>query len=176
MPFYPLQTLKIKILKNENICCRYHHFTDVYQKSQSYDVWFLRYRVLQTKYFVIMDCFLPFYTPRLSSSPSPPAYGPGKSKFWKKWKKKKFQDIIILQMFTINDSHMTYGFSDMECNRQNFWSFWTVFCPFAHPHSTPPSNSPENQNFENFFCPFTKWLQPWGSWAPSIKRGHKDFF
>ena len=30
----------------------------------------------------------------------------------------------------------------MECNRQNFLSFWTVFCPF-----TPPMD-PENQNFE----------------------------
>ena len=30
----------------------------------------------------------------------------------------------------INDSHMMYGSSDMECNRQNFLSFWTIFCPF----------------------------------------------
>ena len=37
--------------------------------------------------------------------------------------KKTLEDIIILQMFTINDSHMIYGFSDMECNRQNFLSF-----------------------------------------------------
>ena len=41
--------------------------------------------------------------------------------------KKIFEDIIILQMFTINDSHMIYSFSDMECNRQNFLSFWTIF-------------------------------------------------
>ena len=45
--------------------------------------------------------------------------------------KKLLEDTIILQMLTINDSHMTYGFSDMECNRQNFLSFWTVFCPFT---------------------------------------------
>ena len=57
-------------------------------------------------------------------------YGPRKSKFWKK-KKKALEDIIILQMFTINNSHMTYGFSDMESNRQNFLSFWTVFCHFT---------------------------------------------
>ena len=30
----------------------------------------------------------------------------------------------------------------MECNRQNFLTFWTIVCPF-----TPPNN-PENQNFE----------------------------
>ena len=30
----------------------------------------------------------------------------------------------------------------MECNRQNFLSLWTSFCPLS-----PPKN-PENQNFE----------------------------
>ena len=57
-------------------------------------------------------------------------YGPRKSKFWKK-EKKILQDIIILQLFTINDSDMTYGFLDMECNRQIFLSFWTVFHSFT---------------------------------------------
>ena len=51
-----------------------------------------------------------------------PPSRPTKLKFSKI--KKTLQDIIILQMFTINDSHMIYGFSDMECNRQYF------FCPF----------------------------------------------
>ena len=46
--------------------------------------------------------------------------------------KKTLEDIIILQMSTINDSHMLYGFSDTECNKQSFFlSFWTVFCPFT---------------------------------------------
>ena len=57
LPFIPLKPPKIKILKNEKICWRYHHFTHVHQKSQSHDVWFLR----QTKFFVILDHFLPFY-------------------------------------------------------------------------------------------------------------------
>ena len=34
---------------------------------------------------------------------------------------------IILQMFTINDSHMIYGFSDMECKRQIFCHFGLFF-------------------------------------------------
>ena len=59
LPFIPLKTAKIKILKNEKIYWRYHHFTHVHQKSQSYDVRFLRYGVRQTKYFVILDHFLP---------------------------------------------------------------------------------------------------------------------
>ena len=123
LPLYPLQTPKIKILKNENICYRYNHFTDLYKNSQSYDVCFLRYGVRQTELFVIKDRFLPFYAP-LSS------LWTQKIKILKKWKK-VLEDIIILQMFTINDSHMIYGFSDMECNRQNVSSFWTVFCPFS---------------------------------------------
>ena len=41
--------------------------------------------------------------------------------------KKALEDITFLQMFAINDSHTKYGFSDMECNRQTFLSFWTIF-------------------------------------------------
>ena len=41
------------------------------------------------------------------------------------------EDIIILQMCTINDSHMMYGSLDMKCNWQNSLSFWTSFCSFT---------------------------------------------
>ena len=129
LPFYPLKTPKIKILKNEKICWRYH-FTHVYQKSQSYDVWFLRYGVRQTEFFVIMDCFLPFYPPM----------DPENQNFDKM--KKTLEDIIILQMFAINDSHMIYGSSDIECNRQIFFVILDRFLPF-YPH-----NNPKNKNFE----------------------------
>ena len=33
--------------KNEKICWRYHHFTHAYQKPQSYEVQFQRYKVTQ---------------------------------------------------------------------------------------------------------------------------------
>ena len=37
----------------------------------------------------------------------------------------------------------------MEHNRQNFLSFWTIFCPFTPcPTPHPPFNNPKNQNFE----------------------------
>ena len=65
-----------------------------------------------------------------------------KLKFEKNVKKKPYQDIIILHKCTINDNHMMYGSWDMECDRHNFFSFWTIFCPF-----TPPKNL-ENHNFE----------------------------
>ena len=40
-----------------------HYFTHVCQKSQPYDVHFLRYRLRQAEFFVILDRFLPFYPP-----------------------------------------------------------------------------------------------------------------
>ena len=52
--------------------------------------------------------------------------------------KKIAGDIIILYMCTKNHNHMMYGSWDMECDRHNFLSLWTVFCPM----------DPENQNFE----------------------------
>ena len=56
--------------------------------------------------------------------------------------KKKFEDIIILQMLTINDRHMTHGFSDILCNRQFFFVISDHFLPFH------PPNNPKNQNFK----------------------------
>ena len=46
----------------------------------------------------------------------------------KKWKKTP-EDIIILNMCTINDNHMINGSWDIKRDRQNILSFWTVFCP-----------------------------------------------
>ena len=45
--------------------------------------------------------------------------------------KKTVGDIIILHLCTTNDNDMMYGFWDMECDRYNFLSFWTIFCPFT---------------------------------------------
>ena len=43
---------------------------------------------------------------------------------------------IILHLCTTNDNYMMYGSWDMECNRQNFLSFWTIFYHFAAPLTT----------------------------------------
>ena len=53
---------------------------------------------------------------------------PQKSTFWKF--KRNTWILHILQMCTINDNHMMYGSWDMEHNRPNFLTFWTIFCPF----------------------------------------------
>ena len=110
---------KSKFWKNLKNTWRYYHFTNVYHKWQSYDVWFLRYEVWQTEFFVILDCFLPFYPPN----------NPKNQNFEKM--KKTPGDIIILHMCTINDNHMMYGSWDMEHDRLNFLSFWTIFCTFT---------------------------------------------
>ena len=106
-------------VKNEKTSWRYYHFTHVYHKWQSYDVWFLRYEAWQTEFFVILDHFLPFYPPN----------NPKNQNFEKM--KKPPGDIITLHMCTINDNHMMYGSWDMEHDRHNFLSFSTVFCPFT---------------------------------------------
>ena len=99
---------------------RYHHFTHGYQ---SYDVCFLKYKVWQREIFVILGHFA------LSSS-----WQPKNQNF--KIKKKTLEILyIILNIYTINDNHMMYGSWDIECDRQNFLPFWTVFCPFT-PYGT----------------------------------------
>ena len=105
LAFYPPSNPKNQNFeKNEKNAWRYYHFTQVYHKWQSYgvwqvyhkwqsyydpwqvsykwqsyDEWFLRYEVWQTEFFVILDCFLPFY-------PSPPLKT-RKIKIWKNEKK-----------------------------------------------------------------------------------------
>ena len=70
--------------------------------------------------------FLPFWTIFCTFTP----LTTWKIKILKKMKKTP-GDIIILHMCTINDNHMMYGSWDMEHNRHNFLSFWTIFCPFT---------------------------------------------
>ena len=72
-------------------------------------------------------CHFGMFLALLPLLPSPP-WQPKKSKFEKM--KQTPKNIIILHMCTINDNHKMYGSWDMERDRQNFLSFWTVFCPF----------------------------------------------
>ena len=53
-----------------------------------------------------------------------------KSKFWKN-EKKPPRDIIISHMCTIYENHIMFSPWDMEHDWQNFWSLWTIFCPFT---------------------------------------------
>ena len=60
-PFYsphsPIQKFwkfwkRSKFWKNEKNTWRYHQFTQVHHKWQSYDIWFLRYEVHQIEFFL----------------------------------------------------------------------------------------------------------------------------
>ena len=53
--FYPLMDPENQNFEKmkKKITYRYYHFTNVYHKWQSYDTWFFRYGVQQTKLFVI---------------------------------------------------------------------------------------------------------------------------
>ena len=56
-----LKPKKSEFWKNEKKnCWRYHHFTQVHQKIQSYEAQFLRHGVRQFFFFVILGHFLPF--------------------------------------------------------------------------------------------------------------------
>ena len=130
----------MKILKNEKICWRYPHFTRVPKITiiwctvQCLEIFsfytyictikedherscFLKYIRCDRQKFLSF-CFCPF-SPLTT------------------WKIKILKltktpgDIIILNISTINGSHMMYSSWDMECNGRNFLWFWTIFCPFT---------------------------------------------
>ena len=127
LPFYPHKNPKIKILKNKKICWRYHYFTHVYQKSQSYCVQLMRYRVKQAEFFVILDHFLPFY----------PLWTQ-KIKIVEKW-------TIHLKILSFyNDSYMIYSSWDVKCNRHNFLSFGLFFALL------PPLTTRKMKIFKNW--------------------------
>ena len=60
VPWQPRKSQFWRIVRNT---WRYYHFTHAHPKRQSYDVWFLKYGVRQTEFFVILDQFLSFYPP-----------------------------------------------------------------------------------------------------------------
>ena len=93
---------------------RYHHFTQVHHKWQSYDVYFLRNGTQQTDLFAILE-------------------QPKKSKFWKN--ETKPGDIIILHKCNKNheyDHNMPHCSWDTMRDRCIFYlTVWATFCPFT---------------------------------------------
>ena len=113
--------LKIKILKKKikqmrgDIILLYIH---VYHKWRTYDIWFWNIRCGRQKllsFWVIFCSFSPLTNQKIRILKL----------------KKTPGDITISQISTRNDNHMMYGSWDMECDRQNFLSFWNTFCPFT---------------------------------------------
>ena len=112
----PLTTWTINILKNEKNIWRYHHFTYLYHKWQSYEVWFLSYQAWQTR------IFLSLWTIFCTNNP--------KNKNFEKLTKRP-GNIIILHKCTKNHDHMLYCSLDMTRNRFNYFSFWASFYFFT---------------------------------------------
>ena len=145
---------------------RRYHFTHLHHKWQSYDVWFLRYGAQQTHFFVILDSFLPFY----------PAMDPENQNFQKK---KENQKTWRYYYFTKkNGSHIMYGSSNMECNGQNFLSFWAIFCPFT-PQLPKKPNFWKNEKIAWRYYHVTQVCHKWQSydvWFLRYEAWQTEFF
>ena len=113
---------KSKFWKNENNTWRCHHFTNMYHKWQSYDIWLLRYKC-------IFFCHLgPFFA---ILSPSQP-------KKWKHQKNEKKKCLEISSFYTSvlkNHDHMLSCSWDMARDIFNYYhfyfSFWAILFPFT---------------------------------------------
>ena len=72
----------------------------------------------RTEPFVFLERFLLFHSPNPEN---------------KNFEKIKITpgDVIILHMCTINNNHKMCGSCDMEGNKHNSLSFWTIFYPFT---------------------------------------------
>ena len=106
LPFYPPNSLKIKILKkwkkHLEIYLQKHHFILVYYKWQSCDLWPLRYRWSATNR--IFSHFGPFLD---------------QLKILKN--EKKHQDIIILHKCIIYDNHLRYMVPEIWSTTDRFF-------------------------------------------------------
>ena len=137
----------------------------------------------QTGFFLILGHFLPIH----------PLLIP-KIKILNKINKTP-EDIIILHMGTINaqsyvhHGHIWLGTNQMfdswniEGDRHNFLSFWTIFCHFT---PLPPTNNPRNQNFEKMkkkprdiiilhMCTINDNHMMYGSWDMECDRQNLTF-
>ena len=132
-PHHKNQT-KSKFWENEKECWRYHHFTHVHQKPQSYEVWLENnlenkkfeknekdiYRCLHFTHVYQKSrsyvCFLKYGVWQTLTTQ--------KIKISKKCKKRL--DIIILHKSTKNNDHMLYCFSDIT--RDGFVIFQFGLC------------------------------------------------
>ena len=113
----PNNTENQNFLKRWKSTQSYYLFTHV-GKWKSYNIWFLRYGVWRTQFFVILNRFLPFYP--LTTQ---------KIKMLKKWKKITWRYYHFTYGYHKWQSYR-YGSCNMEHGKHNFLSFWTIFCPY----------------------------------------------
>ena len=158
--YTPLTTGNIKILKQRKSILRFHHFTHVYQKSQSFDVCFLRYGIGQTYFLSFWAIFCPF-TPLFTL----------KLKLWNKFLKEL--DILFYYTCLPLCTLCTYGSWDMERHRQNFLSFWTIFCPFTPLTTWKTKILKKWKNVRRYYH-FTHVYHKWKSYVVYFWRYERD--
>ena len=83
-------------------------------------------------------------------------------------------DIIILHICNINNNHMIYGSWDMDCEKQNFLSFWIVFCPFT-PQTTQKIKILQKWKKLLEIGSFYKW-QSYDVWFLRYRARQTEFF
>ena len=135
LPFYsPKKTPKIKILKNEKICWRYH-FTHVYQNSKTHNIWCTVSEIRREtdRIFCILGYFLPFYQP-------PPTNDPENQNFETKMKKMP-GDIILLYKHVYHKWRYNIWFVKYKVRQTEIFVSLGHFLPFQ------PLVNLENQNF-----------------------------
>ena len=118
--FCPCTPKKTKFWKNEKNTWRYYHFTHVYHKWQSCDIWFVRYGAQQTEFFAFWTIFCSFTCP---------PNNPKKLKFGKNEKR----SLKILLFYTCVPKMRIIWCMILEIWSLTDWflSFWTIFCPFT---------------------------------------------
>ena len=117
--FTPLTTWKINILKKWKTCLEISSFYTCVPKMTI--IWCMVHEIWSPTDWIF--CHFGLFFVLL------PLYHPGKSKFWKN--ETNPGDIIILHLRSINENRMMDGYRYMEHNRQNIFSFWTIFCLFT---------------------------------------------
>ena len=97
----------------------------MYHKGQWYDIWFLKYQLQHTEFFLISGHFLPFC----------PLTAP-KMKISKKMKKKHleissfYRSIPKIMIISYNVPEILHDAMTHDgCNY--YFSFWAIFCPFT---------------------------------------------
>ena len=117
-PFTSLANVKIKIWKKYKTPgdITLLHMRTINEDHMMYGSWDTRHHRQRFLSFWAIFCPLTLLTTR-------------KIKTSKKWK--KVQRYYHFTLVYHKSHHMMYASRDMECNRQSFLSFWTIFCPFT---------------------------------------------
>ena len=120
LPFYPL-----KNPKNQN----FEKWKKLLEISSFYTIIWCTVPEIWSETDRIFCHFGPFSALLPPPTPHPP--NPENQNFENKMKKCLKILSFCTCMSTINEDHMIYGSWNIKCDRQEFLSFWAIFCPFS---------------------------------------------